>query len=38
MISSGVTGIDSEPDGDGILAEYRIVDWLHGEGEHFSRA
>src|SRR4051812_33657992 len=33
-----VTGIDPEPDGDGILAEYLIVDWFQGQGEHFQQS
>ena len=32
-----VTGIDSDPEGDGILAEYLIVDWFQGQGEHFEQ-
>jgi hypothetical protein len=32
-----VTGIDPDPDGDGILAEYLIVDWFQGQGEHFQQ-
>jgi hypothetical protein len=33
-----VTGIDTDPDGDGILAEYLILDWFQGQGEHFQQS
>ncbi len=33
-----VTGIDPDPEGDGILAEYIVVDWFQGQGEHFYQS
>jgi hypothetical protein len=33
-----VTGIDPDPEGDGILAEYLVVDWYQGQGEHFQQS
>jgi hypothetical protein len=33
-----VTGIDPDPEGDGILAEYIVVDWFQGQGEHFVQS
>jgi hypothetical protein len=35
--AESVTGIDPDPEGDGILAEYLIVDWFQGQGERFEQ-
>lgn len=32
-----VTGIDPDPEGDGVLTEYLVVDWFQGQGEHFEQ-
>ena len=35
--AESASGIDPDPEGDGVLAEYLIVDWLQGQGEYFEQ-